>query len=64
MRPGCSGKARDGREGDATARGPKEGAPAQMALRNRVGRKAAGGGDESAARVDASYEQPVKPEAS
>ncbi len=35
-----------------------------MALRNRVGRKAAGGGDESAARVDASYEQPVKPKTS
>ena len=32
-----------------------------MAVRVTAGRKAAGGGDESAARVDASCEQPVKP---
>ena len=38
----------------------QEGAPAQMALCESVGRKAAGGGDESAARVDAMNEQPVK----
>ena len=38
----------------------QEGAPAQMALCESVGRKAAGGGDESAAWVDAGNEQPVK----
>lgn len=38
----------------------QEGAPAQMALCESVGRKAAGGGDENAARVDAMNEQPVK----
>ena len=32
-----------------------------MAVCDTAGRKAAGGGDESAARVDASCEQPVKP---
>lgn len=31
-----------------------------MALCESVGRKAAGGGDENAARVDAMNEQPVK----
>ena len=37
-----------------------EGALARMARQNRAGRKAAGGGDESAARVDDSKDQPVK----
>lgn len=37
----------------------QEGAPAKMALYESAGRKAAGDGDESAARVDARNEQPV-----
>lgn len=40
---------------------PSQGFPAKMALCESAGRKAAGGGDESAARVDARHEQPVKP---
>lgn len=57
-----SGKARDGREGERfTGSWPgTEGVPARMALCWSAGRKAAGGGDESAARVDARLEQPVK----
>lgn len=38
----------------------RKGFPARMALCESAGRKAAGGGDESAARVDARIEQPVK----
>ena len=49
------------RQGRGNEVGPGEGAPARMAVRVTAGRKAAGGGDESAARVDASCEQPVKP---
>lgn len=48
----------------STDRGPAlfgaEGALARMARQNRAGRKAAGGGDESAARVDDRKDQPVK----
>ena len=39
---------------------PHAGFPAKMALCESTGREAAGDGDESAARVDADYEQPVK----
>ena len=49
------------RQGRGNEVGPGEGAPARMAVCDTAGRKAAGGGDESAARVDASCEQPVKP---
>lgn len=49
------------RQGRGNEVGPEEGAPARMAVCDTAGRKAAGGGDESAARVDASCEQPVKP---
>ena len=49
------------RQGRGNEVGPGEGAPARMAVCVTAGRKAAGGGDESAARVDASCEQPVKP---
>ena len=49
------------RQGRGTEVGPGEGAPARMAVCDTASRKAAGGGDESAARVDASCEQPVKP---
>nr|DAT56378.1 MAG TPA: hypothetical protein [Caudoviricetes sp.] len=42
-----------GRRGDQKRKaGPAEGAPARIARRDRVGRKAAGDGDESAARLD------------
>ena len=49
------------RQGRGNEVGPGEGAPARMAVCDTAGRTAAGGGDESAARVDASCEQPVKP---
>lgn len=49
-----------GEGGEAATLARQEGAPAQMALCESVGRKAAGGGDENAARVDAMNEQPVK----